>query len=84
MLVLRHPDTAAGLLSLGARPEAAVCLDCATHLHRRARARQNPPAAARRPHAAAERLRGAVTHAGLHRKPVISPVLRWISRQAPF
>ncbi|WP_019874477.1 hypothetical protein [Sporichthya polymorpha] len=72
------------LLRLGARPEAAVCGECAIHLRQRARALGNRRAVARHLHNAANRFREAVISAGLHNRPGIGPALRWINRRSPF
>ena len=72
------------LLRLGARPEAAVCGECAAHLRQRARALGNPPAIVHHLHATANRVRDAVISADLHNRPVIGPALRWINRKSTF
>jgi hypothetical protein len=76
----RKPE--AQLLRLGARPEAAICLDCATHLRQRARA-HSPKPVVRHLHKAANRIGGAVMHAGLHNRPIIGRTLRWLNRRSP-
>lgn len=72
------------LLRLGARPEAAVCLECVAHLRQRALAHEEPPAVVRHLHAAANQVRDVVTAVGLHNQPVIGPALRWINQRSPF
>jgi hypothetical protein len=72
------------LLRLGARPEAAVCGECAVHLRQRARALGNPPALVRHLHSTANHIRDAVISANLHNRPGIGPALRWINRRSPF
>lgn len=72
------------LLRLGARPDAAVCLDCVPDLRQRAGAHGNPPAVTRHLHNASGQVRRAVMSLGLHEQPVVGPALRWISRRSPF
>jgi hypothetical protein len=72
------------LLRLGARPEAAICLDCVAHLRHRARAHENPPLGVRQLHTIARRSRDAITSFGLHRQPVVGPLLRWVNRRSPY
>ncbi len=74
----------AQLVRLGARPEAAVCIDCVPSLRQRARAHETSPTVARHLHRAADRIRGVVMTAGLNRKPVLGRVVRWINRRSPF
>jgi hypothetical protein len=78
----QQPETR--LLRLSARPDAAVCLDCVAHLRQRARAHEDPPPVARQLNTIASRLRGAVMIIGLHKKPVIGPLLRWVNRRSPY
>lgn len=77
-----QPET--GLLRLGARPEAAICLDCVPHLRQRARAHEDPPFVVRQLHAGGNRVRDLVTTIGLRNQPVIGPALRWVNRRSPF
>lgn len=77
-----RPET--GLLRLGARPEAAICLDCVPHLRQRARAHEDPPALVRHLHASGNRVREVVVATGIHNKPLIGPTLRWVNRRSPF
>jgi hypothetical protein len=79
-----RPTPQGRLLTLGARPEAAVCLDCAAHLHRRAREAECGSALTRLPAAAAGQVRDAVMAARLHRLPALGPALRWINRRSRF
>lgn len=72
------------LLRLGARPEAAVCVECVAHLRQRARAHEDSPLFVRHLHTTANHVRDAVTSVGLHNRPVIGPVLRWINQRSPF
>ena len=72
-----------GLVRLGERPEVGVCLGCIRFLHRRAKER-SAGQIGRRLHGVAGRVRGAVTGAGLHEKPVIGGLLRRIDRYLPF
>jgi hypothetical protein len=78
----RKPETR--LLRLGARPEAAVCVECVAHLRQRALAHEEPPAVVRHLHAAANQVRDVVTAVGLHNQPLIGPALRWINQRSPF
>lgn len=78
----QKPETR--LLRLGARPEAAVCIECIAHLRHRARAHDDPPAVIRHLHTAADHLRHSVMAIGLHRRPVIGPALSWINQKSPF
>jgi hypothetical protein len=72
------------LLRLGARPEAAVCTDCAMHLRRRAGAQATRNPVIRHLHTAGNRVRDGVMATGVHKKPVVGPVLRWINRRLPY
>lgn len=76
------PET--DLLRLGARPEAAVCLDCVANLRQRASAHGDPHVVVRHLHRAGDQVRSAVVSVGLHDRPVIGPALRWINRRSPF
>ena len=78
----RKPET--GLLRLGARPEAAICLECLVHLRQRARAHEDSMAAVRHLHATAHHVRDAVAAVGLHNRPVIGRVLRWVNQRSSF
>ena len=72
------------LLRLGARPDAAVCLDCVPSLRHRAGAHGNPPAVIRHFHKAGGHGGSAVMSRGLHVQPVVGPALRWINRRSPL
>ncbi|HEX3827990.1 MAG TPA: hypothetical protein VHV82_12035 [Sporichthyaceae bacterium] len=72
------------LLHLGSRPEAAVCLDCAMHLRRRAREQEAANPVLRMLHAGGRRVRETVMASGVHKRPVIGPVLRWVNRRLPY
>jgi hypothetical protein len=78
----QKPETR--LLRLGARPQAAVCVECVTHLRHRARAHDDPPVLVRQLHTAANRVRDTVMATGLHKRPVIGPALRWINQRSPL
>jgi hypothetical protein len=78
----QRPETR--LLRLGARPEAAVCIDCVANLRQRARAHEDPPPVVRQLRRIAARLRRAVTDKGLHKQAAIGPLLRWVNRRSPF
>ena len=71
------------LVRLGARPEAAVCLDCAADVRRRARERV-ATAPGRRLHEAADHVRGAVMSRGWHEQPRLGAVLKRINRSLPW
>ncbi|AEF39415.1 hypothetical protein AS9A_0963 [Hoyosella subflava DQS3-9A1] len=75
------------LLRLGTRPEAGVCLDCAQHLHRRAKEladRQRPfPTPASIVRAATRSVRDAVLSRGWHDHPAVGSALRRIDRFLP-
>ncbi len=77
--------SASQLLHLGSRPEAAVCLDCAMHLRRRAREQEAVGNPVRRVlHAGGQRVRETVMASGIHKNPVVGPVLRWVNRRLPY
>jgi hypothetical protein len=78
----RKPETR--LLRLGARPQAAVCVECVAHLRQRARAHEDPPVLVRHLHATANHVRDVVIAVGIHSRPVIGPALRWINQRSPF
>lgn len=72
------------LLRLGARPEAAVCLDCVPNLRHRAGEQENLSLVFHHLHNAGGQVRRAVISTGLHERPVVGPALRWINRRSPF
>ena len=71
------------LLHLESHPEVNVCVDCGVFLGRRARD-YKASAVRRRLRGTADSIRGEVMSRGLHERPVIGPVLRWINRHAPW
>lgn len=74
------------LLALGARPEATVCLDCATHLHRRARQARDhgrPLTPGRALRGVVARVRDFVIAHRLHGWPVLGTFLHWLDRRLP-
>ena len=70
------PETS--LLRLGARPEAAVCLQCATFLHRRRTEHDDAldVSIASRGRSVIRRARSLVINHGWQNVPLIGPVLR--------
>ena len=72
------------LLRLGARPEAAVCLDCVAHLKHRARTHEDPSPVVRRLRTVVRQSRDAVMRTGLHKQPIVGPILRWVNRRSPY
>ena len=76
------PETS--LLRLGARPEAAVCLQCATYLHRRTEHDDAlAPSMASRGRSVIRRARSLVINHGWQNVPVIGLVLRRFDRWLP-
>ena len=78
-------QAAEDILHLGEHPEVEVCLPCAHFLHQQARGRED--AQTRSPTARVRdgmrSLRELVMRYGLHHKPVIGPVLRWLGPRVP-
>jgi hypothetical protein len=73
------------MVHLGEHPEVEVCLPCAHFLHQQARGRED-----QQKHSPMARLRDGmrslrelVLRYGLHRKPVIGPILRWLGPRVP-
>jgi len=75
----------AGILRLGARPEARVCVNCTISLRSRARERmaENKGPWSRWQAQALHRCRDYVMDHRWHERPVIGPVLRWFNRHMP-
>ena len=75
------------LVRLGARPEAAVCLQCSRFLHRRAKSKADALATGRtlaaRTRAGAANGRAFVIGHGWHRGHVLGPVARLVDRFLP-
>jgi hypothetical protein len=74
----------AGVLRLGARPEAAVCVDCAYHLGRRARERTASAGPVRVLYRTGGRIRETVTRRGWPDLPVLGAIVRRIGRHLPW
>jgi hypothetical protein len=74
-----------GIIRLGSRPEAGVCLDCTISLRQRARVRvaEGRGGPAKWGAQAVNRARQAVIGHNWHRLPVVGPALRWINRHLP-
>lgn len=73
------------LVRLGARPEVAICLDCARFVNRRALARRDehrwtPMGAVR---GGVQRVRGRVIENGWHRRGSLGAFLRRLDRFLP-
>jgi hypothetical protein len=75
----RSEDT---LVHLGNHPEVGICVSCVHFLHRRARDQQ-ATAMRQTLRGAAESVRGQVMARGLHERPMIGPVLKWLNRHLP-
>jgi ribosome-binding protein aMBF1 (putative translation factor) len=73
------------LVHLGDHPEVGVCLRCAHFLHQQARRREDAQSrsAVARARDGMRAIRELVMRYGLHRKPVIGPVLRWLGPRLP-
>ncbi|NVM97660.1 hypothetical protein [Arthrobacter sp. SDTb3-6] len=74
-----------GIIRLGSRPEAGVCLNCTISLRQRARERQaaDQGVLARWRVQAVRSGRQAVMQRNWHRLPAVGPALRWINRHLP-
>jgi hypothetical protein len=71
------------LVRLGKHPEVGVCVSCVRYLNRKARDYQ-ASVLRQQLRGAAESVRGEVTARGWHQRPVVGPILQWISRHSPW
>ncbi|MDQ0279507.1 hypothetical protein QO003_003810 [Arthrobacter silviterrae] len=74
-----------GIIRLGSRPEAGVCLNCTISLRQRARVRaaEGRGGLAHWGAQAVNRGRQGVMARNWHRLPAVGPALRWINRHLP-
>jgi len=71
------------LVRLGAHPEVGICIECASFLHRRARA-AHATVVSGWLHATGDRIREAVMARQWQNHPRVGPPLRWLNRHLPW